>query len=161
MVSGCGQSQASVGHSSTQPMVVSILSTNRNPKFLANFDLCKMSDDSKKVICKKCMGLFNHDGNTTLKNHMNKSCPVLKAASGSNQTTMGNDGSLWVYEADRVRDRMAKFVIQETLPFDHFDNKRMTSLIQEMLQPRYTHVSRMTVRRDCLKMWKMAKDEMI
>ncbi|PWA85327.1 Zinc finger BED domain-containing protein DAYSLEEPER [Artemisia annua] len=93
---------------------------------------------------------------------MTKSCPVVQAAAaGSSQTTMGVDGSLFVYEADRVRDRMEKFVIQETLSFDHFDNKRMTALIQETLQPRYTHVSRMTLRRDCMKMWKMAKDEMI
>ncbi|GJV96269.1 hypothetical protein Tco_1547846 [Tanacetum coccineum] len=72
---------------------------------------------------------------------MNKSCLALKAASGSSQTTMWVDGSLCLYEASRVREKIAQFVIQETLPFDHFDNKRMTSLIQEMLQPRYCHLS--------------------
>ncbi|GJV82442.1 zinc finger BED domain-containing protein RICESLEEPER 2-like protein [Tanacetum coccineum] len=64
----------------------------------------------------------------------------MKATVGSSQTTMGNDGSLWQYEADRVRDRMARFVIQETLSFDHFDNHRMTTLIKETLQPRYCHM---------------------
>nr|GEX53819.1 zinc finger BED domain-containing protein DAYSLEEPER [Tanacetum cinerariifolium] len=70
---------------------------------------------------------------------MNKSCPPLKAATGSSQTTIRVDGSLWQYKAARVQDRMAKFVIQETLPFDHFNNKRMTSLIQDTLQPRYCY----------------------
>nr|GFA26341.1 zinc finger BED domain-containing protein DAYSLEEPER [Tanacetum cinerariifolium] len=66
-------------------------------------------------------------------------CPVVKAAASYGQTTMGNDRSLWQYETDQVRDRMAKFVIQETLPFDHFNNRRMTDLIKETLQPRYCH----------------------
>ncbi|GJR75230.1 hypothetical protein Tco_0087595 [Tanacetum coccineum] len=74
---------------------------------------------------------------------------------------MGVDGSLWQYEVAQVRDRMAKFVIQETLSFDHFDNKRMTSLIQDTLQPRYYHVSRATLTRDCINLWKLAKDELI
>ncbi|GJY91091.1 zinc finger BED domain-containing protein RICESLEEPER 2-like protein [Tanacetum coccineum] len=163
MASGCGQSQSSVGvgDSSTNLMVVAIKETKRNPAIWSNYDLCVMSSGPKKARCKKCGAFFAQDGNTTLKNHMNKSCPALKAASGSSQTTMGVDGSLWHYEAARVRERMAQFVIQETLPFDHFDNKRMTSLIQETLQPRYCHVSRTTLRHDCLNMWKVAKDEMI
>lgn len=37
---------------------------------------------------------------------------------------------------------MAQFVIQEGLPFNHFDNKHLTKLIQETLHPCYTHVSR-------------------
>nr|GEX49692.1 zinc finger MYND domain-containing protein 15 isoform X1 [Tanacetum cinerariifolium] len=92
---------------------------------------------------------------------MNKSCPVVKAAASCGQTTMGNDRSLWQYEVDRVRDRMAKFVIQETFPFDHFGNRRMTDLIKEMLQPRYCHVSQATLRRDCIKLWAQAKNELI
>ncbi|GKB41406.1 hypothetical protein Tco_0886348, partial [Tanacetum coccineum] len=70
---------------------------------------------------------------------MKKSCSVVKSKSSSSQTTMGNDGSLWQYEADRVQDRIVRFVIQETLSFDHFDNHRMTVLIKETLQPRYCH----------------------
>ncbi|GJW68875.1 RNA-directed DNA polymerase, eukaryota, reverse transcriptase zinc-binding domain protein [Tanacetum coccineum] len=65
-----------------------------------------------------------------------------KAGAGSSQNNnLAVDGSLCLYEASRVRERITQFVIQETLPFDHFDNKRMTSLIQEMLQPRYCHLS--------------------
>ncbi|KAD5508155.1 hypothetical protein E3N88_15858 [Mikania micrantha] len=65
------------------------------------------------------------------------------------------------YDLDRVRDRMAKFVIQEALPFSHFDNPRLTNMIRETLQPRYTQVSRQTLRRYCLKMWKNAKQELV
>ena len=36
----------------------------------------------------------------------------------------------------------------------------MTSIIQDTVQPQYTHVSRMTLRRDCINMWEMAKNEM-
>ncbi|GJV19753.1 hypothetical protein Tco_1368773 [Tanacetum coccineum] len=128
---------SSIGDSSTNLTVAEIKKTNRNPEIWANFDLCVMSDKSKRARYKKRGALFKRDSNSTLKNHMNKSCPTLKAATGSSQTTMGVDGSLWLYEAARVRDRMVKFVIQET--FDHFDNKRTTSLIQDMLQPQYCH----------------------
>ncbi|GJQ99984.1 hypothetical protein Tco_0522969 [Tanacetum coccineum] len=62
---------------------------------------------------------------------------------GSSQTTMGNDGSLWRITANQYGDRMARFVIQETLSFDHFDNHRMTTLIKETLQPRYCHVKQL------------------
>ena len=34
-------------------------------------------------------------------------------------------------------------------------------MIQETLQPRYTHVSRSTLRRDVINMWKIAKNELI
>ncbi|GJS80262.1 hypothetical protein Tco_0730143 [Tanacetum coccineum] len=98
-----------------------------------------MSSGPRKARCKKCGAVFKEDGSTTLKNHRNKSCPALKATSGSSQRTMGIDGSLWLCEAARVWERMAHFVIQETLPFDYFDNKRMTSLIQKTFQPRYCH----------------------
>ncbi|GJS80260.1 hypothetical protein Tco_0730141 [Tanacetum coccineum] len=98
-----------------------------------------MSSGPRKARCKKCGAVFKEDGSTTLKNHRNKSFPALKVTSGSSQRTMGIDGSLWLCEAARVRERMAHFVIQETLPFDHFDNKQMTSLIQETFQPRYCH----------------------
>ncbi|GJY95542.1 hypothetical protein Tco_0511903 [Tanacetum coccineum] len=70
-------------------------------------------------------------------------------------------GDLFAYEADRCRQQFASFVIQEGLPFNHFDNRRLTNVIQKCLQPRYTQVSRATLRRDALKMWKKAKHELI
>ena len=65
------------------------------------------------------------------------------------------------FNVDMVRERMTQFVIQESLPFNHFDNPRLTKMIQEMFQPSYTHVSRTTLRRHCLNMWKDAKKQII
>jgi len=92
---------------------------------------------------------------------MNKYCKALKGDGSPDQSTMGGDGAIFNYDFNMVQDRMAKFVIQEGLPFDHFDNPRLTKLIRDTLQPRYKHVSRTTLRRKCLKMWKQAKEDLI
>ncbi|GJS92593.1 zinc finger BED domain-containing protein RICESLEEPER 2 [Tanacetum coccineum] len=59
------------------------------------------------------------------------------------------------------RQQFASFVIQEGLSFNHFDNARLTRVIQNTLQPRYTQVSRATLKRDCMKAWRDAKAELI
>jgi len=74
---------------------------------------------------------------------------------------MSTDGGVFNYSVERVRQRMAQFVIQQGLPFNHFDNPRLTSLIRETLQPSYNHVSRTTLRKHCLKMWREAKEQLI
>ena len=74
---------------------------------------------------------------------------------------MGGDGGIWHYDLERVRDRMAKFVIQEGFPLSHFDNPRFTALVRETLQPRYKSVSRRTLKRDCFKLWKKAREDLI
>ena len=98
------------------------------------------------------------DANSTLKNHASKYCVTLKSDVGTGQTSIGGDGGIWHYDIERVRDRMAKFVIQEAFPFDHFDNPRFTTLVRDALQPKYKQVSRRTLKRDCLKLWKKAKE---
>ena len=112
-----------IGDSSNNPTVVSIKETNRNSAIWCNYDLCVMSNGTKRARCKKCCAFFNEEENSTLKTHMNKRWPAVKFGPGHNQTTMANDATLWSYDLSKVRDRMAKFVIQECLPFDHFDNK--------------------------------------
>ena len=71
---------------------------------------------------------------------------------------MGGDDGIWHYDLERVRDRMTKFVIQEALPLSHFDNPRFTALVRETLQPRHRSVSRRTLKRDCFKLWKKARE---
>lgn len=153
--------ESNVGDSEANLTVVEVIPTNRNPKIWCNYDLCVMSNGKRKARCKKCGGWFKEEGNTTLKNHMNLRCKVVKFGPMSDQTQLGVDGNIWQYDAMECRDRMAKFVIQEALPFDHFDNPRLTKLIQDTLQPRYRNVSRTTLRRDCIEMWKLAKYEMV
>ena len=152
MATSSGQSSVGCG-ASTNLEVVQVIPTKRNPEVWKNFDLCVMSNGPNKARCKLCGCFFKHDANTTLKNHIElKYCKALKNEASRGQATMSNDGSVFAYNVDAVREQMAKFVIQQSLPFNHFDNPHLTRLIQQTLQPRYTHVSRSTIRRDCLKM---------
>ncbi|GJS98550.1 zinc finger BED domain-containing protein RICESLEEPER 2-like protein [Tanacetum coccineum] len=52
-------------------------------------------------------------------------------------------------------------VIQRALPFNHFDPEQTTRVFQNTMQPRYTHVSRSTLKRDAMKLWLAAKQEII
>ncbi|KAL8250238.1 hypothetical protein R6Q59_033931 [Mikania micrantha] len=100
-----------------------------------------MSSGPNKARCKLCGSFFKHDANGTLKNHHEfKYCKALKNKATRGQPTMSNDESIFAYSVDAVWEQMAQFVIQQSLPFNHFDNLRLTRLIQQNLQPRYTHI---------------------
>ncbi|KAL8265155.1 hypothetical protein R6Q59_023285 [Mikania micrantha] len=45
---------------------------------------------------------------------------------------MMNDGSIFAYSVDAVREQMAQFVTQQSLSFNHFDNRRLTPLIYKL-----------------------------
>ena len=98
------------------------------------------------------------EANLTLRSHASKYFIAFRSDAGTEQGSIGSNGRIWTYNVARVRDLMAKFVIQEALLFDHFDNPRFTALVQDALQQKYKHVSRHTLRRDCLKLWKRAKE---
>ncbi|KAK1419827.1 hypothetical protein QVD17_29191 [Tagetes erecta] len=146
---------------SSQHTVVKILATTREKELWSKFDLCEMSNGEQKARCKACGGFLKANSNTTLRSHIARYCKTLKGVPAQGQTTIGSDGGIWDFSTNMVRERMGKFVIQEGLPFDFFDNPRLTRLIQETLQPRYTHVSRNTLRRDCLGYWQQAKSDLI
>ena len=129
MASSSQQSTTHIG-SSFSPDVVDILPTTRNPEIWKHYDLCLMSDGSQKARCKTCHKLMGKDANSMLKNHASKYCVALKSDVGTGQTSIGGDDGIWHYGVERIRDRMAKFVIQEALPFDHFDNPRFTTLVR-------------------------------
>ncbi|KAL8217074.1 hypothetical protein R6Q57_023911 [Mikania cordata] len=100
-----------------------------------------MSSGPNKARCKLCGSFFKHDVNMTLKNHHEfKYCKALKKEAARGQPTMSNDMSIFVYSVDAVREQMTQFVIQQSLLFNHFDSPRLTRLIQQTLQPRYTHL---------------------
>ncbi|KAD7478734.1 hypothetical protein E3N88_01870 [Mikania micrantha] len=135
-------SNSSVGQgSNTGPSFVRVIEHNRNPEIWCNWDLVEVSDGSIKARCKFCGIYLGKESNSNLKKRINKPfCKALKKDPESQQTQMDIEGGIFNYDLDRVRDRMAKFVIQEALPFSHFDNPRLTSMIRETLQPRYTHI---------------------
>nr|GEU51235.1 zinc finger BED domain-containing protein DAYSLEEPER [Tanacetum cinerariifolium] len=74
---------------------------------------------------------------------------------------MSRDGSIFVYNPDVLRKQFAGLAIQRGLPFNHYDNEQTMRVFQNHLQPRYTHVSRTTLKRDAMKLWVMAKQAII
>ncbi|GKE06542.1 hypothetical protein Tco_1398560, partial [Tanacetum coccineum] len=126
--------------SSSAPVVVQILPNNRNPLIWKDFNLCLMSDNTKKAQCIHCLHFFSKDSNSTLKNHINHPhCEALKRVAESGQSSMSRDGSIFVYNPDVLREQFAGLVIQRGLPFNHFDDEQTTRVFQKHLQPRYAH----------------------
>ncbi|GKC04090.1 zinc finger BED domain-containing protein RICESLEEPER 2-like protein [Tanacetum coccineum] len=104
--------------------------------------------------------------NTTLRNHItHPHCEAIKAQQNQNpasgQTSMARDGSVFRYNPNYLREQFAGLVIQRALPFNHFDHEQTTRVFQNTMQPRYTHVSRSTLKRDAMKLWLAAKQEII
>nr|GEV00927.1 hypothetical protein [Tanacetum cinerariifolium] len=104
--------------------------------------------------------------NTTLRNHItHPHCEVIKAQKNQNpeagQTSMAQDGSVFRYDPDYLHEKFAGLVIQRALPFNHFNHEQTTRVFQNTMQPRYTHVSRFTLKRDAMKLWLAAKQEII
>ncbi|KAI3829322.1 hypothetical protein L1987_03442 [Smallanthus sonchifolius] len=137
-----------VGGSSNEVTVVEIRATTRNPAIWCNYDLCLLSNGKERARCKMCGAFLGKDSNTSLKTHMEKSCPSLKGIPSEGQASMTSEGGIWNFDPNIVRDRMARLVIQEGLPFNHFDNPRLTRMIQETLQLRYHQVRIGTSRQD-------------
>nr|GEV36650.1 hypothetical protein [Tanacetum cinerariifolium] len=109
---------------------------------------------------------FEHGSNTTLRNHItHPHYEVIKAQKNQNpeagQTSMARDGSVFRYDPDYLCEQFTGLVIQGALPFNHFDHKQTTRVFQNTMQPRYTHVSRSTLKRDAMKLWLAAKHEII
>ncbi|XP_076934561.1 zinc finger BED domain-containing protein RICESLEEPER 2-like [Bidens hawaiensis] len=142
--------------------VARILPHNRNEEVWRNWDLVELLNGDVKARCKFCDTYLKHDSNSTLKKRIEKKiCKALKEVPATVQAELGKDGAIFRYNVKSVHDRMARFVIQQGLPFNHFDNPQLTALIRETLQPRYTNVSRTTLQCHCLKLWECAKKDLI
>ncbi|GJU87271.1 hypothetical protein Tco_1294817 [Tanacetum coccineum] len=48
----------------------------------------------------------------------------------TSQGTIGADGQVFIFDNDTVRLDFTKFVIQQALPFNHFDNVKLTEIIK-------------------------------
>lgn len=160
MATQSGSSSTGIG-STTQPIIVEVLETSRRPEIWCNFNLVRLSDNTTKAHCKYCGHFLSAASNSTLKTHTEKYCEPLKATPREGQASVARDGTIFAYSAERCRQEFACFVIQDTLPFNHFDNPRLTRVIQNTLQPRYNQVSRHTLKRECMKIWKKAKQELV
>ncbi|GJV79343.1 zinc finger BED domain-containing protein RICESLEEPER 2-like protein [Tanacetum coccineum] len=148
--------------SSSAPTVVQILPKNRNPLILKDFNICLMSENTKKSQCIHCFHFFSKDSNSTLKNHISHPhCEALKRVSELGQSSMSRDESIFVYNPDVLREQFAGLVIQRGLPFNHFDDEQTTRVFQKYLQPKYNHVNRTTLKRDAMKLWVAAKPAII
>ncbi|GJW27196.1 probable aspartyl aminopeptidase [Tanacetum coccineum] len=60
---------------------------------------------------------------------------ILRLANTS-QGTIGANGQVFIFDNDAVRLDFTKFVIQQALPFNHFDNVKLTEIIKRRLQQR-------------------------
>lgn len=135
--------------------VVAVIPTTRNPSVWQHFDLCEMVSGPNKARCKKCGKFLKPSSNSTLRKHVEMYCKVVKSG------VVDDDEDVWVFDENALRVEMAKFVIQQGLSFGYFENPRLTKLFQETIQPLYTPVSGTTLIRECFKMWKNAKNELI
>nr|GEW81486.1 zinc finger, BED-type, phospholipase-like, homeodomain-like protein [Tanacetum cinerariifolium] len=159
-------SATTVVGSTSATTIREIISTNQNLQIWKDFNLCIMTDNSQKAQCKHCFDFLSQGSNTTLRNHVTHlHCEVIKAQKNQNseagQTSMARDGSVFRYDLDYLREQFAGLVIQLALPFNHFDHEQTTRVFQNTMQPRYTHVSRSTLKRDAMKLWLAAKQEII
>ncbi|GJS00079.1 zinc finger, BED-type, phospholipase-like, homeodomain-like protein [Tanacetum coccineum] len=121
----------------TNDDVVQIRPTTRKGDVWSNYDLCVMIDGVEKARCKKCMKFYNPGSNSTLRTH--KSGCNAVSQNDTSQGTIGADGQVFIFDNDAVRLDFTKFVIQQALPFNHFDNVKLTEIIKRRLQPRYQH----------------------
>nr|GEU86071.1 zinc finger, BED-type, phospholipase-like, homeodomain-like protein [Tanacetum cinerariifolium] len=127
--------------SSSAPTVVQILPNNQNPHIWKDYNLCLMSNNTKKAQCIHCFHFFSKDSNSTLKNHISHPhCEALKKAAKPGQSPMSRDGSIFVYNPDVLSEQFAGLMIQRGLPFNHFDDEQTTRVFQKHLQPKYNHV---------------------
>ncbi|GJY94290.1 hypothetical protein Tco_0510651 [Tanacetum coccineum] len=119
----------------TNEDVVRIRPTTRKGDVWSNYDMCIMIDGVEKARCKKCMKFYNPGSNSTLRTH--KSGCNAVSENDTSQGTIGADGQVFIFDNDAVRLDFTKFVIQQALPFNHFDNVKLTEIIKKRLQPRY------------------------
>nr|GEW45026.1 putative AC transposase [Tanacetum cinerariifolium] len=167
MASESASASTATGVGSTSaPTIHEIISTNRNPQIWKDFNHCIMTDNSQKAQCKHCFHFLSQGSNTTLENHItHPHCELIKAQKNQNpkagQTSMARDGSVFRYDPDYLCEQFAGLVIQQALPFNHFDHEQTTRVFQNTVQPRYTHVSPSTLKRDAMKLWLAAKQEII
>ncbi|KAE8704325.1 40S ribosomal protein S8 [Hibiscus syriacus] len=91
--------------------VVRVIEHTRNKDIWDHYDLCEMSNGSRRARCKLCLKFLASEGNTTLKNHLTKSCKALRSRSDPSQSNLTPQGGVFVYDNEKLREAFTKFVI--------------------------------------------------
>lgn len=124
--------------STSAPTIVKILPCNRVQDPWANFNYVLMSDGKKNAQCKHCLSIMSASSNSTLRARINMSyCKALKTVPGAGQSSMGQDGSIFVYDHEVVRQQFSGLVIRRGWLFNHWDDPLTTEVMQTHVQPMY------------------------
>nr|GEZ56607.1 hAT family dimerisation domain containing protein [Tanacetum cinerariifolium] len=82
-----------------------------------------MTDNPTKAQCKHCFNFLSLRSNSTLRNYItHPHCEALKMILEAGQSSVAQDGSVFVYNPNVLREQFTSLVIQQGLPFNHFDN---------------------------------------
>ncbi|GJS61102.1 hypothetical protein Tco_0655886 [Tanacetum coccineum] len=99
-----------------------------------------MSYGSTRAQCIHCFNFLSAASNSTLRSHFtHPHYEALKTVPEPMQSSMGQDGSVFMYNPDYLREQFAGLVIQQGLPFSHFDHEQTTRVFQSTMQPKYNH----------------------
>ncbi|GKB81667.1 zinc finger BED domain-containing protein RICESLEEPER 2-like protein [Tanacetum coccineum] len=169
MASESASASATTGVGSTSaPTIREIISTNQNPQIWKDFQIMHNDPTThKKAQCKHCFHFLSVGSNTTLRNHIeHPHCEAKKAQKNQNseagQTSIGRDWECFSMNYPYIFVNISLLGDQRAIPFPtHFDYEQTTRVFQNTMQPRYTHVSRSTLKRDAMKLWLAAKQEII
>ena len=93
MATSSAQGSFEAGASTSLLLVVRITPTTRNQRIWSKLDLCEMSDGSQRARCKACGSFLNAQYNTTLKNHLEKHCKLLKSTPAQDQYQLSHNGA--------------------------------------------------------------------
>ncbi|KAE8729565.1 GEM-like protein 7 [Hibiscus syriacus] len=88
--------------------VVRVIEHTRNKDIWDHYDLCEMSNGSRRARCKLCLKFLASEGNTTLKNHLTKSCKALRSRSDPSQSNLTPQGGVLFTTTKNYEKRLQK-----------------------------------------------------
>uniref|UniRef100_A0A1D1ZIX9 Putative AC transposase n=1 Tax=Anthurium amnicola TaxID=1678845 RepID=A0A1D1ZIX9_9ARAE len=112
------------------------------------------NEDAEECKCNHCGKLYvcgSRNGTSHLRRHLKMQCEIFKK-----QCTWDDDISKWKFDQDRSRRDLAHCLINLELPFKIVERESLRKLLRG-LQPRFSFISRTTIRRDCMKIFEEEK----
>lgn len=125
-----------------------------NPTILHNVNVCIMNDIEKNARRKKYGKFYNSNNNSTLKNHVNTTCKVVKQCTFKlMQTNISSNGGFSVYGYNDGRFIYTKFIIQKVFSFKHFGNPWLTEIIRTKHRQRHNLVCHTHLKLYLINLW--------